>query len=400
MSIFRLCIALLMLGFSGCVLTGQGRYDTNDGVAPEHLPTEHGLWITRWDYQSPDDVRKAIADAASIGITDIYWQVRGQADAYYDSDLEPWGFELLKYNPDPPGFDPLKIASEEAKLYKIRIHAWLNVMPMWREKTPPTNRTHMYHTHPEWRLRDEQGNVQALHDGYVVVNPVLDAVHDHIVSVVRDLVKRYRLDGIHLDYIRYLSDEIQPGKLMPGDRVSRAMYAKDTGKSGEVGKIDRVAYQNWIRSRITTLVQRIKDEGVAGKRGVRLSAAVWRRPELARDRYLQDAASWANNGYVDAIMPMIYTDKNDQYQDDLASWQALVDQSKVIPGIGAYKHATGAETSYQIAISHPRRFAIFAYSTIFESPNPDQKKDSVSKQVRREKRTALASLIKRVGNTE
>ncbi|MBO6513791.1 MAG: family 10 glycosylhydrolase [Phycisphaerales bacterium] len=398
MSIFRLSIVLLMLGFSGCVLTGQGRYDTDDSGSAERLSTEHGLWITRWDYQSPEDVRRAIANAASIGITDIYWQVRGQADAYYDSDLEPWGHELLKYNPNPPGFDPLEIAVEESRLYKIRIHAWLNVMPLWRGKTPPADRSHMYHTNPEWRLRDEQGNVQGLHDGYVVVNPVLDSVHDHIVSVVRDLVKRYKLDGIHLDYIRYLSDEIKPGKLMPGDPVSRELYARQTGRSGEVGKIDRKAYQDWIRSRITTLVKRIDQEGVAGKRGVRLSAAVWRRPDLAMDRYLQDAAEWANLGYVDTIMPMIYTEKNEQYSDDLSSWLALVDQSQVIPGIGAYKHKTGAETNFQIALGHPRRFAIFAYATLFESPNPDEKKDPASKQARREKREALANLIKRVGN--
>lgn len=392
-SIARLIIALCLLGISGCVLTGSGRVDDS----PKIVATEHGLWITRWDYQSPDDVRRAIGDAASIGITDVYWQVRGQADAYYPSKLEPWGFELMKYNPDPPGFDPLRVAVEESKRQKVRIHAWINVMPMWRGKVPPVDRTHIYHTNPEWRLRDEGGNIQRLHDGYVVVNPVLDPVHDHIVSVVRELVKNYDLDGIHLDYIRYLADEIKPGRLMPGDSTSRALYANQTGKSSDSSSINRDDYREWIRTRISTLVKRIHDESINNARGVRLSAAVWRRPDLANDRYLQDAVSWVNDGYMDAVMPMIYTNKNDQYESDLASWQAEVEQSRVIPGIGAYKHAGSAQTSYQIAIGHPKRFAIFAYSTLFESPNPDQKKDLVSKRLRAQKRLALADLITRVG---
>jgi len=394
MPVIRLLIALCLLTISGCVFIGQGRYD----IAPRITPPEHGLWITRWDYQSPDDVRAAIANAASIGITDVYWQVRGQADAYYPSTLEPWGIELLKYNPDPPKFDPLDVAIDESRRLNLRIHAWVNVMPMWRGKIPPTDRTHIYHTNPEWRLRDQSGNVQQLHDGYVVVNPVLNEVHDHIVAVIRDLVDRYDLDGIHLDYIRYLADEIKPNQLMPGDPVSRALYAKETKQSGEPSKINRKEYQHWIKSRISTLVQRINNESIKGKRGVRLSAAVWRRPELANDRYLQDAVGWVNDGFVDAIMPMIYTDNNDQYASDLASWQAKVDQSKIIPGIGSYKHADNSQTSYQIALGHPKRFAIFAYATLFESPNPDQKKDPASKQLRTLKRDALADLITRVGN--
>jgi hypothetical protein len=46
-----------------------------------------GLWVTRWDYRTPADVRDVIERAASAGFTDVVWQARGQADAYYQSDL-------------------------------------------------------------------------------------------------------------------------------------------------------------------------------------------------------------------------------------------------------------------------------------------------------------------------
>ncbi len=392
MPFLRLVIAVCLLMISGCVLIGQG--SLRDQSEPH--TTEHGLWITRWDYQNPQDIRRAIADAASIGITDVYWQVRGQADAYFPSKQEPWGFELLKYNPNPPSFDPLQIAIDECKSRKLRIHAWVNVMPLWRGKEPPKDRTHIYHTHPEWRLRDENGTVQTLHDGYVVVNPVLDQVHDHIVGVIRDVVKRYDIDGVHLDYVRYLADEVKDSQLMPGDPVSRSLYAKQTGKSSVASEIDRVHYKRWIASRITRLVERIEQESISNKRGVRLSAAVWRRPDLASDRYLQDAAQWVGSGSMDAIMPMIYTDKDDQYRSDLASWQAVVEQRRVVPGIGVYKHNQPSQTLYQTAIGDPKRFGVFAYASLFESPNPDQKKDGESVRLRRAHREALADLIQRI----
>ncbi|MFK7758712.1 MAG: glycoside hydrolase family 10 protein [Phycisphaerales bacterium] len=395
MSLVRLVIGLCLLCISGCVLTGQG--SVRDTRAGEE--TIHGLWITRWDYQKPEHVRQAIDDAASIGITDVYWQVRGQADAYYPSSYEPWGIELTKYNPDPPSFDPLQIAINQSKKHNIKIHAWVNVMPMWRGKVPPADRTHMYHSHPEWRLRDENGQVQQLHDGYVVVNPVLTEVQDHIVQVIRELVDRYEIDGIHLDYIRYLSDEIKTEHLIPGDPVSRSLYAKQTGGSALASEIDRIKYKNWIRDRITTLVERIDRESIKRHRNVTLSAAVWRRPDLASQRYLQDAADWANDGTVDVILPMIYTEKHDQYKSDLAAWNAVVKQSDIVPGLGVYKHTLPSETSHQIALGQPKRFALFAYSTLFESPNPDQPKDPASIALRTKHRDSMRDLITRVGDT-
>jgi len=357
---------------------------------------EHGLWVTRWDFTTEAHVREAIVNAESIGVTDVYWQVRGQADALYDSSLEPWSEELTTTG-SPPGFDPLRVAIDESRMRGIRLHAWINVMPLWRGVTPPNHPGHLYHTEPRWRLHDENGRPQPLSEGYVVVNPVLREVHDHIVGVVNDLVERYDIDGVHLDYVRFLSDEIGDEALMPGDRASRMRYAHDTGASRDPGTIDRDAYRAWIRGRITDLVRRIGREARRRDRGVHLSAAVWRNPGLARDRYLQDAARWIDEGLIDTVMPMIYTDDDDAYRRDLAAWYALVDAPRVVPGLGVYKHEDPRQTLDQIAIGHPRRFAIFAYSSVFDSPN--QWQDDAPKAAARRARTrdTIERLTTRVG---
>ncbi|MFG0251369.1 MAG: family 10 glycosylhydrolase, partial [Phycisphaerales bacterium JB038] len=118
---------------------GVQEYERLDlGAAPIRA-----LWVTRWDYRNERDVRRIIFDAADMGATDIIWQVRGQADAFYDSDIEPWGEELLEDLPPgvrQPPFDPLAIACQLAHGKGLRLHAWFNVMPLWKDRTPPKNR--------------------------------------------------------------------------------------------------------------------------------------------------------------------------------------------------------------------------------------------------------------------
>ena len=122
-----------------------------------------GLWVTRWDYRSASDVARILEEAHSLGATDVMWQCRGQADAYYESALEPWGQELG----GTPTFDPLAVAVHEAHKRGLRIHAWVNVFPLWKGTVPPRDAEHPFHSKPAWRLMDDLGNVQQLHDHYV-----------------------------------------------------------------------------------------------------------------------------------------------------------------------------------------------------------------------------------------
>src|SRR5690606_11009304 len=162
-----------------------------------------GLWVTRYEFQTPDDIRTIINRAAALGITDVQFQVRGQGDAMYRSELEPWAKE---YGETDPGFDALEIAVDAANRRGINLHAYINMMPLWRGTTAPTSSLHKFNSDPDtFRLIDRNGNYQPLHSGYVIANPVLPEVHDHLVAVASDITKRYGVAGIHMDYIRFAS---------------------------------------------------------------------------------------------------------------------------------------------------------------------------------------------------
>jgi uncharacterized lipoprotein YddW (UPF0748 family) len=356
-----------------------------------------GLWVTRWDYRSPADVKRVFADIATLGVTDVFWQVRGQADAFYKSDLEPWGRELFRDLPpgaNDPGYDPLGLAVKEAHARGLHIHAWFNVMPMWKGTEPPTDPRQLFNAHPDWRLYDAKGVPQALNEHYVIVNPIYPEVQDYIVAVAKDIMTRYAVDGLHMDYVRFVSETMKDAAAYPGDARSIDLFRKATGRAGVTSKDDQAAYRVFIRQRITDLVRRIKKEAVGARPGAVLTGAVWRRPELATDAQLQDAPLWLKEGTMDRALPMIYQDKNEQFESDLKAWIAAVgkdDLPRLSPGIASYKH-TPKQTPDQIQIARGlgvSTYSVFAYASLFESVDPNQSRDPAEIKLRADRRREL-----------
>lgn len=398
-------VGVLAVALSGCSRWSGSRTAGDRPAAGEAAPYSpyRGLWITRWDFKTEGDVRRAIDDAVSIGTTDILLQVRGQGDAYYPSPIEPWSHDLVDDAGEPPSFDPLGVAIEQAHKRGVRVHAWLNVMPLWRGKTPPADPAHPYHAHPEWRLRDRAGVDQPLSDHYVIVNPALPAVHEHLRAVVADLTSRYELDGIHFDYIRFVQDTVEGDALYPGDPQTVARFQRETGAEGVDTPERRAAYRAWIRERITELVGTMVAQARLNRPGIEVSAAVWRRPDLARDEQLQDAAVWLERGLIDRAIPMIYTEDREQLAGDLAAWRDATEgagRGVVTAGLGTYKVGP-AEATRQIALTTGAGgYCLFAYSSIFESANRFQAKTGDEVTLRRDRRMILRQLGVRLATAE
>lgn len=356
--------------------------------------TTRGIWVTRWDYRTASDVERVVDDCAGAGFTDVFWQVRGQADAFYRSSLEPWGEDLFRDKPDStdPGFDPLAVAVARAHQKGLRLHAWINMYPLWKGKGQPKDPRHPFVRRPEWRLFDQTGAPQPQSDSYVVANPTDPDVQSHIAAVCRDIVSRYGIDGLHFDYVRFVGDSLPEGKSYPADPASLSRFYKAAGRKSLDSIEDRAAHAAWIRDEISNLVRRVSREARRIRPGIAISAAVWRDPDLARDKQLQDAAVWLKEGTVDRVVPMIYTDSNTDFTRDLDAWLKVAGKKPVTPGIGAYKHQA-TQTLEQIRLSAGADgYCLFAYATFFESVNPFEPKDETSVAVRAARRKALEAV--------
>lgn len=325
-----------------------------------------GVFIDRYDYRNlgASGLANMINSAADNGITDIMLQVRATGDAYYNSNIEP------KYS-GVSSWDPLQTALDTAHARGVKVHAWLNSLPLWNLTTNPPAGHIYYNDDPSFRLTHLNGSLEP-QDGYngqySSVNPVLPEVHTHIQSVVEDIATNYNVDGIHLDYIRYVTGT--SFETLPHDPISHAMFFDQTGLDG-ANSGNASAYRNFVKTRITDLVAGVRLAVDAAEmltnREVDLSASVWRDPDVGENSYLQDYRTWLEQDLVDMMMPMIYlSSSNDHiyFNDNLLNTMQIETNTRIAPTFGTYLHTPsggGAQlTVSQIDRAHLSRTDGFA----------------------------------------
>jgi len=268
---------------------------------PPPMQELRGVWVTRWTWESPEDVVRIFSDLARGGFNTVFFQVRGTFDAYYASPIEPWAARLAGALGKDPGWDPLAVAIREGHARGIQVHAYLNIFPLWRGavRPPVTDPLHAYRAHPDWVVADRRGRpMQMSEEGYVFASPGNPEVRDRVVAISEDIAERYAVDGIHLDYIRYPS----PGH--SHDAISNARYAAERRVRPE---LPREAWQeeqiNWTVSAISDAV----DVPVtAAVWGIRENLFGWTGVSQGRKDYFQDSRAFLTEGLADAIIPMTY----------------------------------------------------------------------------------------------
>ena len=285
-------------------------------------PEVRGLWVTRYDYGCPEDVAHIVERAAYAHFNAIFFQVRGQADAYYQSHYEPWAARLTGTVTETlgqdPGWDPLQVALDEARARGLQLHAWINVYPVWVTSQeghfPPEGTTppHLFWTlshaygWANWRQWYDENHPLLLTDvgrfPYLCASPAVTLTVEHTISVCQDIVANYAVDGLHLDYIRYIGPEFSQ------DPISRARFSETLAIS------PTLTWAEWQRSQVTELVDRIYQEVILPRPEVMLTAAVWPIyrdwwgwiEDDGYDGYYQDSQGWMQGSHIDGIAPMLY----------------------------------------------------------------------------------------------
>jgi len=165
------------------------------------------------------------------GVNAIIFQVRAECDALYNSSLEPWSrFLTGKQGVAPsPYWDPLQWMITECHKRGMELHAWINPYRAKTKSTATLAGTHVAIKHPE--------RVFAYANQFIL-NPGNPANREHIYKVVEDIVRRYDVDGIHMDDYFYPYPAV--GETIPDDRefrlynngISTEKLAKELGCLG------------------------------------------------------------------------------------------------------------------------------------------------------------------------
>ena len=351
------------------------------------------VWVVRDAMVSPEAVAQVIEDAVQGGFNTLLVQVRGRGDAYYRSDLVPRAKQLAR---QPASFDPLRLTIELARKRGLAVHGWINLLLVSNLSGPPGPGTHVALRHPEWLVlpaalldqirRLPAGDPRRLSarsrhylrtrkaDG-LFLDPALLEVQEHILEVIRELVSRYAMDGLHLDYVRYpgadpgyglkalprflkLNPEISGGAGSPSSRDSVALVQKHSA-----------LWDQFRRHQVTALVTRIQQEVKHLAPNMLLSAAVVADAELAHSSRLQDWKQWVETGILDVVCPMAYTPDPEIFEDRIRIARQSSSRSRLWAGIGAYK-LDGEGILQQVRLSRQLGadgFVVFSYNTLAAS---------------------------------
>ncbi len=392
-------------GPPSAVETPTGALPSPASALPENSASAHyrGLWVlcegSRRVLEDPDRGATLIEDASALGVTDLFVQVYRGGRAWYRSELaDDTPYRAIV---DTHGQDPLARLIERAHAAGLRVHAWVNVLSLSRNREAPIlkqlgrgavhvdRRGRSILDYPETlELPDTDAAWYRIGTPGLYLDPAAPGVADYLVATFRELVVHYpELDGLHLDYIRH------PGTLpfIPGSRfgvgldfgygeASRLRFRRETGVRGpyaneEVPDPSRLLNANrwdaWRREKVTELVAAIGEQTSQVHPGLRLSAAVISYVDRAYLSLSQDWRRWLEEGLLDFAVPMVYSKDDRLLRYQVEAFARGPQAARIWAGVGVWLFAGNPERARaQLDIVQQGELggdALFSYDAIADA---------------------------------
>jgi uncharacterized lipoprotein YddW (UPF0748 family) len=336
------------------------------------------LWVVRTSLTRREDVATLVERARSMGVRGLLVQVVGRGDAWYRSDRLPRPEAIAD-----PDFDPLGTLLPMAHAAGLEVHAWVNAMLVWSADRAPRDPRHVLRAHPEWvtRLADGRSLAQLKPrqrermglEG-VFLAPGHPGVRGWLAGVVGELVRRYDVDGVHLDYIRL------PGVPVGYDATTRARFAGETGidpaRRDRLGAAERAAFDSaWAAFQARELgavVAAVRETLRSARPGLPLSAAVRSDTLTASRLHAQPWPAWLRAGLLDRAFAMCYAPDVQPVMDELVSYaEGIGMDGRVVPGFAVYNappQAAAAKINGARALGY-RSLALYSYDALAQRPD-------------------------------
>lgn len=248
-----------------------------------------------------------------VNVNAIIFQVRVEGDALYPSPYEPWSRYLTGEQGCSPGWDPLEFMVQECHSRNMELHAWINP---YRARTKSTKQLALEHP----SMKNPKNFVE--YEGQLYFNPALQSNRDHICRIVKDILTRYDVDGLHID------DYFYPYPVKGVDFPDDKWFAE----SGFTDKGD------WRRENINHLIYQLHRTvrnvkpwvkfGVSPF-GIYRNEKSWEHGSKTNglqcyDELNADVLFWIERGWVDYCIPQVYWEIGHPAADyeELVGWWA------------------------------------------------------------------------------
>lgn len=251
-----------------------------------------------------EELRAILDRLQKANINTVLLQTRIRATTIYPSQYEPWDGCLSGFPGKSPGYDALQFAIDECHKRGMEVHAWVVTIPVGKWNSYGCRQ--LRKRFPRLIKRIDQ-------DGYM--NPEATQTGCYLAEMCREIVQRYDVDGIHLDYIRY-------------PETWKFRISKDQA-----------------RGNITRIVEKIHQAVKKEKPWVKMSCSpigkfddlsrYWSHGWNAYTKVAQDAQAWLKDGLMDELFPMMYF-RGDQFFPFAIDWKEHSYGKIIAPGLGIY----------------------------------------------------------------
>ena len=326
--LFRYCTTLLIILFFSLNIVAE---NPKNEIRAIWLTTNYGL---DWPKNPATDLKgaeKQKADLCKIldmvvelNMNTVFFQARLRSDVLYESDIEPYNAVMTGTRGKKPLYDPLAFAIEECHKRGLQCHAWVVCMNIGSDKAIKMQGNNA--------LPKRRAEICKKYNGEWYLNPGEPETKFYLIDIVSEIVKKYNVDGIHLDYIRY---------------PDRAHDFPDTDTYKKYA-VNGESLKEWRIKNINDIVYSIYDVVKRANPKVMVSSAVLGKRDNHRyfssmgwsgmEATYQDVAAWLKAGKQDFVTPMMYyPDKS--FFPFVKDWVKNSNGYPIVAGLGVYRLA-------------------------------------------------------------
>lgn len=337
------------------------------------------VWLDRGTIvatKNPRGMADLFEKLKSAGINIVYFETNNAGFAMFPSNI-------AEQNPETKGWDPLGTAVNEAKKRGMEIHAWMWIFAKGNTRHNPIIGRDADYAGPvltkhdfNWALATASGALVPPKQHEYWIDASNPQCRKYVKDEIAEVINRYQVDGIQLDYIRYPFNN--KGSECGFNWLSRTRFEQESGLSLDLlDDKTRELFIAWKTHQVNQLVKEVSDMVRSQRPKLRISAAVYAFPRRMRINAIQqDWETWVSNGWIDTLNPMTYA-ATPQDLSIMANYcrESTEDKSLVYPGVAVMR----VDMAGLIEQLDTARGAGTLGTTMFAAAHLDDKKLSVLK---------------------
>lgn len=302
-----------------------------------------GIWV-RPTEKNREDIEKTLDKISHSGIDNVFLETYYHGYTIFPSKtMESYG--ITNQKKEFQGFDPLAVWIEEAHKRNMKLHVWFQTFYVGTE--PKTAKyKNIISVYPEWGniqrrayLESNPTKSELEHGGYFL-DPANPNVQKYLSDLVSEIVNKYKIDGLNIDYIRYPASLGEDFPNYLGSTWGYTVYARKEFK--KLYGVDPVYisktesyWDKWVlyrQNKVTEFVEKVSQ--IVKDKNIMLSAVVFPDTKEAEIKKLQNWKCWASSNYINSFTPLVLGGDEElmsTYMTDIK--QSVPADVKILPGI-------------------------------------------------------------------